>query len=88
MSFDPHTIEHLGIKMYSNIPNAVAELIANGYTSEKQRAFNLSLTLLWQGRDKSPYFVSDIYSSVLGKISRCRYVGNFVSRRMFLLLST
>ena len=31
MSFDPRTIEHLGIKMYSHLPNAIAELIANAY---------------------------------------------------------
>ena len=31
MSFDPRTIEHLGIKMYSRLPNAIAELIANAY---------------------------------------------------------
>lgn len=31
MSFDPNTIEHLGIKMYSNLPTAIAELIANAY---------------------------------------------------------
>lgn len=31
MTFDPNTIEHLGIKMYSYIPNALAELIANSY---------------------------------------------------------
>ena len=31
MSFDPKTIEHLGIKMYSQLPNAMAELIANAY---------------------------------------------------------
>ncbi len=31
MSFDPKTIEHLGIKMYSHLPNAIAELIANAY---------------------------------------------------------
>lgn len=34
MSFDPHTIEHLGVKMYSVLPNAVAELIANAYDAE------------------------------------------------------
>jgi hypothetical protein len=34
MSFDPHTIEHLGIKMYSNLPNAIAELIANGFDAD------------------------------------------------------
>jgi len=31
MTFDPKTIEHLGIKMYSQLPNAIAELIANAY---------------------------------------------------------
>jgi len=31
MTFDPKTIEHLGIKMYSKLPNALAELIANAY---------------------------------------------------------
>lgn len=34
MSFDPHTIEHLGIKMYSVLPNAIAELIANAYDAD------------------------------------------------------
>ncbi len=31
MSFEPQTIEHLGVKMYSHIPPALAELIANAY---------------------------------------------------------
>lgn len=34
MSFDPNTIQHLGIKMYSNLPSAVAELIANSYDAD------------------------------------------------------
>lgn len=34
MSFDPQTIEHLGVKMYSQLPNAIAELIANSYDAE------------------------------------------------------
>lgn len=34
MSFDPLTIEHLGVKMYSQLPNAIAELIANSYDAE------------------------------------------------------
>jgi HSP90 family molecular chaperone len=36
MSFDPHTIEHLGVKMYSILPNAIAELIANAYDAEAE----------------------------------------------------
>lgn len=39
MSFDPHTIEHLGIKMYSVLPNAMAELIANAYDAEATEVY-------------------------------------------------
>ena len=31
MSFDPNTIQHLGIRMYSSLPTAIAELVANAY---------------------------------------------------------
>ncbi|MGN6603025.1 MAG: TIGR02391 family protein [Ginsengibacter sp.] len=31
MSFEPQTIEHLGVKMYSTLPPALAEMIANSY---------------------------------------------------------
>ena len=31
LRFDPSTIEHLGIKMYSQLPQALAELVANAY---------------------------------------------------------
>ena len=31
LKFDPRTIEHLGIKMYSQLPYALAELVANSY---------------------------------------------------------
>lgn len=31
LRFDPRTIEHLGIKMYSRLPFALAELVANAY---------------------------------------------------------
>jgi len=34
MRFDPRTIEHLGIKMYSRVPSALAELIANSYDAK------------------------------------------------------
>jgi uncharacterized protein (TIGR02391 family) len=56
MSFDPHTIEHLGIKMYSNIPNAIAELIANAYDAE---AGNVRIKLIDNGTDKSICIIDD-----------------------------
>jgi len=43
MSFDPKTIEHLGINMYSSLPNALAELVANAYDADA-RAVYINLT--------------------------------------------
>lgn len=37
LSFDPMTIEHLGFKMYSRLPNAAAELVANSYDADATR---------------------------------------------------
>lgn len=34
MSFDPNTIEHLGVRMYSTLPPVIAELIANSYDAD------------------------------------------------------
>jgi uncharacterized protein (TIGR02391 family) len=31
LTFEPNTIEHLGVKMYSTLPPALAEMIANSY---------------------------------------------------------
>lgn len=37
LTFDPMTIEHLGFKMYSHLPNALAELVANAYDADATR---------------------------------------------------
>lgn len=34
LTFDPMTIQHLGFRMYSQLPNALAELIANSYDAD------------------------------------------------------
>lgn len=34
LKFDPRTIEHLGVKMYSTLPPALAELISNAYDAD------------------------------------------------------
>src|SRR3989338_8687653 len=36
MSFDPNTIEHLGVRMYSTLPPVLAELIANAYDADAE----------------------------------------------------
>jgi uncharacterized protein (TIGR02391 family) len=38
LRFDPHTVEHLGSQMYSRLPNAVAELVANAYDADAEHA--------------------------------------------------
>jgi len=39
MSFDPNTIEHLGIQMYSTLPPVIAELVANCYDADAKNVF-------------------------------------------------
>lgn len=39
LKFDPRTIEHLGIKMYSRLPFALAELVANAYDAGAENVF-------------------------------------------------
>jgi hypothetical protein len=49
MSFDPKTIQHLGIRMYSNLPPVISELIANSYDADAENVF---ITLLDSGNKK------------------------------------
>jgi len=46
LTFDPQTVDHLGAKMYSHLPNAIAELIANAYDAD---ANNVEVTLIAGG---------------------------------------
>ena len=43
MTFDPKTIQHLGIRMYSTLPPVISELIANSYDGDAE---NVKITLL------------------------------------------
>ncbi len=49
MSFDPNTIEHLGIRMYSTLPPVLAELIANSYDADAE---HVRLNLNDEGKEK------------------------------------
>ena len=37
MKFDPNTIEHLGVKMYSTLPPIIAEIVSNSYDAEANK---------------------------------------------------
>lgn len=56
MTFDPRTIEDLGVKMYSVLPNAIAELIANAYDAE---ARTVDIMLKDDGNKKSISVIDD-----------------------------
>lgn len=56
MTFDPQTIEHLGVKMYSQLPNAIAELVANSYDAE---AVNVHIVLSDTETEKSIAIIDD-----------------------------
>lgn len=43
MKFDPKTIEHLGVRMYSTLPPALAELISNAYDADAE---NVKISLI------------------------------------------
>ncbi|MFC3419045.1 ATP-binding protein [Salinicoccus hispanicus] len=45
MSYDKNTIDHLGIKLYSQFPPVIAELISNAYDAE---ATNVDITIDYQ----------------------------------------
>lgn len=49
MTFDPNTIEHLGVRMYSTLPPVLAELIANAYDAD---AKHVTLTLNDENEEK------------------------------------
>lgn len=56
MRFDPRTIEHLGVRMYSTLPPALAELISNAYDADAE---NVDIVLHEQGGRPSTINVKD-----------------------------
>lgn len=68
MSFDPHTIEHLGIQMYSVLPNAIAELIANAYDAE---ASSVYIELIDNDKEKSISVIDDGVGMSFDEINNC-----------------
>lgn len=56
LKFDPKTIEHLGVKMYSTLPPALAELISNAYDAD---ASNVRVEFLEQNGTPTAITVFD-----------------------------
>jgi len=57
LRFDPKTIEHLGVKMYSTLPPALAELISNAYDADSE-----TVTISFHEQNKEPKSITIIDS--------------------------
>lgn len=56
LKFDPKTIEHLGVKMYSTLPPALAEIISNAYDADSDK---VTLTFHEQNRHPKSITIKD-----------------------------
>lgn len=56
LRFDPLTIKHLGVRMYSTLPPALAEIISNSYDAD---ANNVTITLTEEGGKPKEIKVAD-----------------------------
>jgi len=78
LKFDPKTIEHLGVKMYSTLPPALAELISNAYDADanevklqfhEQNGKPVSITVIDDGYGMSSNDIQDRFL-VIGRNRR------------------
>jgi len=56
MRFDPKTINHLGLRMYSTLPPALAEIISNSYDADAE---NVVITLSEEGKSPKEIKIED-----------------------------
>ena len=68
MSFDPNTIQHLGIKMYSNLPSAIAELVANSYDAD---AHSVEIDLIDTKGNRSLSVKDNGHGMAFGEVNDC-----------------
>ncbi|CAL2105768.1 Histidine kinase/DNA gyrase B/HSP90-like ATPase [Tenacibaculum sp. 190524A02b] len=54
--FDPNTIEHLGISLYSKLPSVLSELISNSWDAD---ANNVTIDFIDNNGQKEIYFIDD-----------------------------
>lgn len=67
MQFDPNTIDHLGLKMYSTLPPVISEIIANSYDAE---AINVNIRLFDRSRKKKIIIEDDGLGMSFDEINR------------------
>ena len=66
MKFDPNTIEHLGVKMYSTLPPIIAEIVSNSYDAEAKK---VDIFLRDKGASKSITITDDGHGMTFPEIN-------------------
>ncbi|MCF2909675.1 ATP-binding protein [Pseudoalteromonas sp. DL2-H2.2] len=56
LRFDPNTIEHLGVSLYSKLPSVLSELISNSWDAD---ANNIEIDFLEKGEEKAIEYQDD-----------------------------
>ena len=56
MRFDPQTIQHLGLRMYSTLPPALAEIVSNAYDADAE---NVTITLIEKNDNPENIIIKD-----------------------------
>lgn len=56
LKFDPNTIEHLGISLYSKLPNVLSELISNSWDADAE---NVTINFIDEGDSKEIVYSDD-----------------------------
>src|SRR5690606_29689168 len=78
LKFDPKTIEHLGVKMYSTLPPALAELISNAYDADSS---SVEIILHTKGGRPSSIIVQDDGDGMSAKDIQANYLVTVGNRR-------
>ncbi|MCU0350248.1 MAG: ATP-binding protein, partial [Flavobacterium sp.] len=56
LKFDPNTIEHLGVSLYSKLPSVLSELISNSWDAD---ADNITINFIDDGSKKEIEYSDD-----------------------------
>lgn len=79
MKFDPNTIQHLGISMYSTLPPVLGELVANAYDANASKVD----VYLYDNIDPKQIIVSDDGDGMTFSELNDKYLRIWSNRKVF-----
>lgn len=67
LKFDPNTIEHLGISLYSKLPSVISELVSNSWDAD---ADNICINFIDTGNEKTIHYKDDGYGMSFDELNK------------------